>query len=192
MNYTGIRSKYSFLWAIFSFGITVIRLFMAIYCFFFLLYDGVTSVYFLISIIVAIIFMDQVDGKIFEKTFLNSYETWRDYRRVFDSVCDRICIQLFCVPLLVLQSDFIVIYFAILLKELLTSINCIKAYRSNIILASNTAGKISSIAIGLCVITWLLHFYFLSYCIVPIILVTGSISYIRYRSSYRKYFNGID
>lgn len=78
------------------------------------------------------------------------------------------------------------LYLVILFKEVMTSINCVKAYYDNIVLSSNSVGKASSIAIGVAVIMWLLELYYAAYCIAPIILVTGYSSYVKYRNSYRR------
>lgn len=186
MNYVWTQNKASFLWAMFSFGVTVSRLFMATFIFFAFLEGGITSPYLPIFIILTIIFMDHVDGKLFEKTFLYQIESWRNGRRIFDSISDRLCIQLFCIPILVLQPDFFIVYIAILLKEILTSINCIKAYNSGIVLSSNCAGKLSCVTIGVAVIMWLLHLYVISYCMSPVILIMGCFSYIEYNKMYKQ------
>lgn len=192
MNRVWTQSMSSVLWAVFSFGVTLMRLLMAVLCFIYLMDGGMNSLYFPICTIIAIILLDHIDGRLFEKSFLNDFEIWKNRRRVFDSVSDRLCIQFFCIPILILQPEFVVIYFIILFKELLTSINCIKAYNRSIVLPSNTTGKISSISIGLAVILWLLRLYFVAYGIVPIILITGYISYVKYRSAYKEHLDDAD
>ena len=192
MNYVWTQSRSSFLWAVVSLGATVMRLLIAGWAFIRLLDTGMTSMHYFIIAIIAIILMDHIDGILFEKTFLSQIEIWKNRRRILDSVCDRLCIQFFCLPILILQPEFIVIYMIILSKELMTSITCIKAYGSNMVLSSNTAGKVSCIAIGAAVITWLLSLYYVAYNISLIILVTGYISYLGYRDSYKKYLKEIE
>lgn len=192
MNYVWVQSKASFWGVVLSFGITVTRLLMAVLVFFTLLAGGDRSSYFPIYATIAIIFMDHIDGKLFEKTILNQVEAWKNGRRVFDSFCDRLCIQLFCIPILIQQPKFVFIYIIVLSKEILTSIYCIRAYINNIVLSSNTAGKISCIFIGVAVILWLLHLCIIVYFITPIIIITGCISFGKYRKSYKMYVNNTD
>lgn len=48
-----------------------------------------------IMAIMAIMLLDHIDGKLFKRTYLNNLEIWRKCRRIFDSICDRLCIQFF-------------------------------------------------------------------------------------------------
>lgn len=192
MNHIKFNSIFFPLCAIFSFGITFFRLFISFISFLFLLKNKNIYSHFLIYTIILIMILDQIDGKIFKKSILNDSAFWKNHRRILDSICDRICIQLFCIPILFLQPKFIIIYTIIIWKEMMTSIKCIKAYNNNIILSSNNMGKISSVTVGIVVIMWILHLYFIAYCITPIILITGYISYKNYLNSYKKELNRIN
>lgn len=178
--------KHSLLWAIFSFGITILRLVAALSCCLLLLYYKEISALFCSIIVILIMVFDHIDGKFFKKSYLNEITFWKNARRVIDSVSDRLCIQLFCIPILLLDITFLPIYCIVLCKEMLTSIYCIQAYYNGVVLSSNSAGKISSIATGLSVILWLMGQTLTVYCMLFVVIVFGFIAHRRYKEAYRK------
>lgn len=162
-----------------SIGITGIRIVMASIGATIILFDYVKDI-FLVFLIISIIILDQFDGVLFRKSKLNEIETWRLKRRIFDSFGDRLCVQLFVVPILIVDNEFLIIFLIVLIKEVLNSSICVKGYVMGIKFESNNIGKLSSIMIGLSVIMWLIEFKNVAYIFAFVTFFTGVVSMHQY------------
>ncbi len=164
---------------IISFGITFLRIILALLCIPFL---GIKSFEFVVAgIIVAIMVFDHYDGKLFKLSSLNDIPYCRKIRRIFDSCGDRICIQIVCISLLSVNSRFILPYLIICLKEALTSIICIKAFKCGKIIYPSRVSKISTIFVGLTTISGIYNnILFIGIASISLVL-TGVLSCLSYK-----------
>lgn len=165
-----------------SLGITAIRVILAIFSAISII-DIQEPMKMLVFLIICIMLLDQLDGVLFNKSNLNNIYKWKFRRRVFDSCSDRLCIQLFCLPILITDNSFFLPYLAILIKEILTSSVCIKAYCDGILLTSNIMGKLSSVLVGLIVVFWILDLKSTMHLLIPMVIIFGVIAYNKYSSN---------
>ena len=179
---TGI-SRVSYAMGITSIGITVLRIVLSVI--------GAISIGhepaqkpLLLSLIMCVMILDHYDGDFFRRSSLNDYNFFRFFRRIIDSCSDRLCIQLFCVPLIIAEPHFWVPYCAILLKEFLSCSMCIKACIHGIVIESNKFGKLGSIMVGMIVVFWICRLYIIAYCLIPFMIGFGVLAYYRYSRSY--------
>ena len=115
---------------IISFIITFFRLILAFFASYIILNSFVNNTLIVCLIILLIMFLDQFDGMIFRKSKMNLSNELTIIRRVFDSVCDRVCIFSICLSLLIDSYDFFNIFIGIIFNGWF--INRINAFRWSI------------------------------------------------------------
>ena len=145
------------IFGIISFIITFFRLILAFFASYIILNSFVNNTLIVCLIILLIMFLDQFDGMIFRKSKMNLSNELTIIRRVFDSVCDRVCIFSICLSLLIDSYDFFNIFIVIIIKEILTSYPCIKSFFNKELLLPKTFSKISTIGIGVLVLVYVLN-----------------------------------
>lgn len=167
-----------------SFIMTFCRLIFAFIAFFLIFLHHWEIIIFLV---IMIIIFDQFDGVIFRISSLKNNKIWAYRRRIIDSIIDRLCIHIICIGLIIIEQKFLPIYIAIFIKEFLTSYPCIKAFLNNELLQPSIYSKISTVAVGLLVITFILQkliiLQWLNYIIFILVFVTlffGVIACIKY------------
>lgn len=173
---------------ILSFGITCIRIVLAFVTLF--LWEIDTSTLWISWIVCMIMIFDHYDGKLFRASALNTNPFWRKQRRILDSCGDRICIQLVCIPLLFLNSKFFVPYIIICFKEILASYICICEVRHGHIIYPPKIAKLSSICIGLTVISTLFQSTVMMLISSTLLLTLGFISFLAYRKKVTLLYGG--
>lgn len=172
--------------AIASFGITFVRFAMIIITSILILnqhsfYKEIA----LISIFLVMLF-DYYDGVIFRKSEINNIAYWRIKRRLLDSIVDRIIIQIICISLLIIDINFLWIYFAILTREMILSGYTSFYYKKNIMIYPKRRSKYAAILIGLTVIVSLFANDIITAIIVIGMLVMSYYAFEEYRLSLRK------
>lgn len=138
--------------AIASFGITFVRFAMIILTSILILNQhSLFKEIAIISIFLVMLF-DYYDGVIFRKSEINNISYWRIKRRLLDSIVDRIIIQIICISLLIVDINFLWIYFAILTREMILSGYTSFYFKKNIMIYPKRRSKYAAILIGLTVI----------------------------------------
>lgn len=135
-----------------SFGITSFRFVLACFGAGFIL-SG--DLWFSASLIASIMMLDYFDGAIFAKSSFSDSETWRKRRRVFDSVVDRLAIQIICIPLALKNPSFAWLYVPIATREVLISGYLSKAYAEGLVVYPRSVAKLACAVVGLSVISFI-------------------------------------
>src|SRR4051794_31676963 len=91
-----------------SYGITSFRFVISLFAAANILRGG--SLWLSISSVTFIMAADYFDGAVFLKSSFRDSKTWRIRRRVFDSVIDRLVIQIVCIALALKNPDFVWLY----------------------------------------------------------------------------------
>lgn len=174
---------------IISFGITFVRIGLAFLCVPLLRVDH--SEFFIVSAIIAIMVFDHYDGKLFKLSSLYEISFWRKWRRILDSCGDRVCIQIVCIPLLFINTHFVLSYLIICFKEILTSTICVLEFRQGIIVYPGRVSKISTVFIGLTAISAIFNSEIFVTITSVILFLTGIMSFISYQRLVGKLNKGL-
>ncbi len=174
---------------IISFGVTFIRICLAFLCVPLLKLEH--SEFFTVSAIIAIMVFDHYDGQLFKLSSLNEISFWRKMRRILDSCGDRVCIQIVCIPLLFINTHFVLPYLIICVKEILSSAVCILEFRRGLILYPRRISKISTVFVGLTTISTIFNSIFFIAITSAILFLTGILSHISYQKLIGKLNKGL-
>ncbi|MFA6979668.1 MAG: CDP-alcohol phosphatidyltransferase family protein [Ignavibacteriaceae bacterium] len=181
----------NFIYAFISFGIVSMRLILIILTSVLIITSKFESKIVITISILLTIALDHYDGVFFKKSALNSFAYWRIGRRLLDSITDRIIVQIGCISLLIIDSNFLIFYLIILVREIIISGYCSIQFRKNILLYPHFFAKLSSAFIGLICL-----FYINSYLDVATIVAASMVLFsilafrdyqIRYNSITLKY-----
>lgn len=133
---------------------TLLRLVLAFLCIPFIM--TLETDWLVAILVLAIVFFDYYDGKMFRKSSLNANEKWRSARRILDSSVDRLSIQIVCIPLFIVHPSFLIPYLVICFKEITTSTICIQSYLRGYILYPSNISRLATVFVGITVIAQLL------------------------------------
>lgn len=139
-----------------SFGATIIRLIMSIVASMLIVLAAQGFQHLATGIIILIIAVDYYDGILFRKSVMNNVKSWRIRRRLFDSMSDRLIIQIGCLSVLFTDPHFAPIYIVITVRELVFTgyWNWAFHFRKTLIEPKGIA-KAAAASIGLIVIAYL-------------------------------------
>ncbi len=170
-------------------GMTFFRIILAFLCIP-LIHNGHSDmiVAFLVGIIVV---FDYYDGKLFRNSLFNESVKWRSARRIIDSCADRLSIQLVCIPIFLAHSDFIFPYLVICFKEIITSTVCLKSFFRGYIIYPSNISRISTVLVGLTVISQLLFGGVVTIIISLMLFIGGVLSFHKYTMSVSLYNRGL-
>lgn len=149
---THLKTDRDVLLATASYGITFIRLLVALI--------GAISIlrhhdrWILIVSILLVMMLDYFDGVTFDRSNFSALKEWRVNRRIADSVCDRLVIQIICIPLLMENPSFGWLYIVILLRELAISSFVSSQFAQKLLVYPGTIAKIACATVGLSVIAF--------------------------------------
>lgn len=168
--------------AVLSFGITLLRCFIALLVFSAIASEPYSSVMKNSIYIFLIMILDQLDGDLFRISSLNNQGYWRRRRRLIDSCADRFCIQIVCLPLVFGNPDFLYLYLAITFKEIMNSIPCISAFvKFRALLRPRFFSKLSTVLVGLVVIVYINGFPTLAHVLTFAMMLCSFISIMDYQ-----------
>ena len=142
------------LFASVSYGITLIRFLTAVIVGGSILF-GASDRSFIVTSIVLIMGSDYLDGLMFDKSNLVFNKDWRINRRIADSVCDRLVIQLICIPLAVTNGSFLWLYLALLGREVVISTYISKQLTRGFLVYPRSISKIACAMVGVAVIAFM-------------------------------------
>lgn len=161
-----------FLLAIASYGITFVRLLIAVFAAISILREE--NNWFAIASIVLVMVLDCFDGFTFDRSQLSALKKWRINRRIADSVSDRVVIQIVCISVLVQNPAFLWPYLLILGRELAISSYVSKYFAKGILVYPRAISKMACAMVGGSVIAFLILPVFLS-AITTGVMVTWSV-----------------
>ena len=141
---------------IISIGISAIRFLGMSVLAFSVAYTGVFTQMTVFGIVLFVV-LDQLDGMLFRCSSKRANSSARAVRRVLDSTIDRAAVQLVNLGVLLADPDYLVLFLAVLLREILVSAQCIAAYREGYVLYPNSVSKCSTISVAFVGIAYLLH-----------------------------------
>lgn len=139
-----------------SFGATIVRLILSIVASMFIVLAVQGFQHLATGIIILIIAVDYYDGILFRNSVMNNVKSWRIRRRLFDSMSDRLIIQIGCLSVLFTDPHFAPIYIVITARELIFTgyWNWAFHFRRTLIEPKGIA-KAAAACIGLVVIAYL-------------------------------------
>jgi hypothetical protein len=184
MKATGkVAELIAFPYAVLSFGTTLLRLLLAVSA------GGLAFLAFedsrvtIAAAVLLIVIMDYVDGIFFDSSLLSAQKEWRIRRRVFDSLADRIVIQIVCVAVLIADSSFLWIYLLILSREIVLSGYSVSLFRRGLLVYPGFVAKLACGILALCVIAFLLSSTYLTWGFTCLMLIMSYCSLREYRKA---------
>lgn len=187
MNVIELKINNGLTYAIASYGMTFLRLGIAIFIAMNFLLFGIDNK--LIAAIGTIIIMvlDYYDGEFFNKSNLVGLKQWRVNRRVLDGTVDRIVIHAICLSLLIVDGNFMIFYLAILAREVVLSMfSTIKFYKGYLVYPGIWA-KLACVMVGFTGISYLLTDYIFTLFIAIIMLTISIIALQEYRNTFNRF-----
>src|ERR1051325_6834 len=142
------------LFASVSYGITLVRFFTAVIVGASILFETADRS-FVVTGIVLIMGSDYLDGLMFDKSNFVFNKHWRIKRRIADSVCDRLVIQLICIPLLMGNGSFLWLYLALLAREMVISSYISRQLARGFLVYPRSISKIACAMVGIAVIAFM-------------------------------------
>lgn len=147
--------EYHITYAVASFGITFLRLFIAVYIGLNVLTSQISFKFAAGVGILLIMLLDYYDGSLFDKSQLNKIKEWRVNRRILDGTVDRLVIQIVCLSILFIDLSFIWVYLFVLIRELLVSSFVSNQFKKKVLLYPGVIAKIACTFVGITVISYL-------------------------------------
>jgi phosphatidylglycerophosphate synthase len=135
-----LRVDQDLLLVVASYGITLLRLLIAIFGALTILRRD--DVRFVVASIALVMAFDYFDGATFDRSNLNILKEWRIKRRVADSLSDRLVIQIICIPLLINNFSFVWLYLPILAREIAISGYISKEFAKGILVYPRSVYKL--------------------------------------------------
>jgi phosphatidylglycerophosphate synthase len=185
--FSDIESRRDVAYAATSFGITASRLVLAGYVGLQLINNANGARAFGAIAICMLMVFDYLDGAFFRRSRLSDVKAFRVNRRLFDSVADRLTIQMCCIPLLIVDRSFSVFYIIITIRELLISGYLTKLYRKGFLLYPGPVAKTACVSIGLVVISFLTRFSSATVILSLAMIVLSALSAKEYLNTLKDY-----
>lgn len=149
-----IASNVSFAFA--SFAMTLTRLVVALCTGLLIISNGTRNKETIVLAVLFIMVFDYYDGKLFDRSFLRDQQEWRLRRRIFDSVSDRLVIQLVCIPVLFADHSFLWVYVSILAREgLISGYNVVQRLAKGAIIHPGPVAKWACVTVGIVTMAFL-------------------------------------
>jgi phosphatidylglycerophosphate synthase len=167
--------------AIWSFGITSIRVLGAIFIGAILLSGIGMGKETAVAGILAIMVADYFDGRLFLRSGLEESKYWRITRRWVDSTADRLVIQLVCIPLLIVDYSFLSVYLAIVLREVVISGYSSRLFRSGFVIYPRGLAKVACALVGASVISYLVLAQTTTLFVTSLMLVLSACAFREYQ-----------
>jgi len=147
-----VRVDRDLLFAVASYGITFVRLIIAVLGAFMILRGD--DVRFTVASVALIMALDYFDGATFNRSNFSALREWRIKRRIVDSVSDRLVIQIICIALLVKNFSFVWLFLPILTRELAISGYVSTQFAKGILVYPRSISKIACAMVGISVISF--------------------------------------
>jgi phosphatidylglycerophosphate synthase len=181
-----LRVDRDLLLAVASYGITLLRLFIAAF-------GAVTilrgdDIRFGVTSIALVMAFDYFDGATFDKSNFSVLKAWRIKRRVADSVSDRLVIQIICIPLLIKYSSFLWLYLPILAREIAISGYISKEFAKGILVYPRSISKVACAMVGIAVMSFVIFpfsFTFITTAVMFTLSGFALLDYIRRVQNYK-------
>lgn len=180
------RSAYDLVCVVASFGMSFLRLGVALFLGLNILNGSINKEIVIAGILLIMIF-DYYDGFLFNKSFLRDIKWWRVNRRILDSVSDRLVIQLVCIPMIITHNSFLWIYIAILSREIALSVYTGKQLKSGILVCPGPIAKAACAMVGITTIVYLVTNVYLAVPITIIMLIASVLSFKEYFDAQKEY-----
>ncbi len=140
-----------------SFGVTIFRVLLIVVASVLIFANYELNTLKIVFLIFLIMHLDYLDGVLFRKSPLHSIQNLRIQRRLIDSISDRIVTHVGCLSLLIVDSNFILVYSAILFRDIIISgYNIFVKTKFKTIIYPGALAKLGAFSVGLSVITYLL------------------------------------
>ncbi len=169
---------------IISFSMTFIRIILVLYASLLIMTSISETKYQICFLILLVMLFDYYDGLFFKKSQMNEIKTLRIKRRLFDSFADRFIIHIGSLSLLIMDINFLPVYAAILIRELLISGYCVVRYKQQFLIYPKKIAKLGSFFVGLTVIAHLILGLSLIILTTSIMLTISLFALLEYHNSY--------